>query len=78
MDNKSAEDSEWDMNLLNLEMKDLMDDGYNLNLTGFTPEQLEALSVLTESTLEGETDEDDLPKIPKEPKSKLGEIYELG
>ena len=78
MDNKSSEDSEWDMGLLHLEMKDLMDDDYNLNLTGFTPEQLEALSVLTESTLEGKTDEDDLPEIPKEPKSKVGDIYQLG
>ena len=68
MDNKSSEDSEWDMDLLHLEMKDLMDDDYNLNFTGFTPEQLEALSVLTESILEGKTDEDDLPEIPKEPK----------
>ena len=32
MDNKSSEDSEWDMGLLHLEMKDLMDDDYNLNL----------------------------------------------
>ena len=78
MDNKSSEDSEWDMDLLHLEMKDLMDDDYNLNFTGFTPEQLEALSVLTESTLEGKTDEDDLPEIPKEPKSKVGDIYQLG
>jgi DNA modification methylase len=78
MDNKSSEDSEWDMDLLHLEMKDLMDDDYNLNFTGFTPEQLEALSVLTESILEGKTDEDDLPEIPKEPKSKVGDIYQLG
>lgn len=78
MDNKSSEDSEWNQDLLNLEIKDLIEDNYYLNMTGFTPEEIDALSVLTESVLEGETDEDDIPKIPKEPKSKLRDIYELG
>jgi DNA modification methylase len=78
MDNKSSEDSEWDQELLNLEIKDLIEDNYDLNMTGFTPEQIDALSVLTESILEGKTDEDSIPEPPKEPKSKLGDIYELG
>lgn len=78
MDNKSSEDSEWDSDLLNLEMKDLIDDNYDLNMTGFTAEQIEALSVLTEAVLEGETDEDSIPEPPKEPISKPGDIYELG
>ncbi len=78
MDNKSSEDSEWDKDLLNLEIKDLIEDNYDLNMTGFTPEQIDALSVLTESILEGETDEDSIPEPPKEPKSKPGDIYELG
>ena len=78
MDNKSSEDSEWDQDLLNLEIKDLIEDNYDLNMTGFTPEQINALSVLTESVLDGETDEDDIPEIPKEPKSKFGDIYKLG
>lgn len=78
MDNKSSEDSEWDKDLLNLEIKDLIEDNYDLNMTGFTPEQIDALSVLTESILEGETDEDSVPEVPVEAISKHGDIYELG
>src|SRR6056300_246488 len=32
MDNKSSEDSEWDKELLNLEIKDLIEDNYDLNM----------------------------------------------
>lgn len=78
MDNKSAEDSSWDKDLLNLEIKDLIADDYDLNMTGFSSEEIEELSVICESILEGKTDEDSIPEPPKEPKSKLGDIYQLG
>tara|TARA_Y100001951_G_C11277891_1_gene263178 strand:+ start:79 stop:1248 length:1170 start_codon:yes stop_codon:yes gene_type:complete len=78
MDNKSSEDSSWDKDLLNLEIKDLIADDYDLNMTGFSNEEIEELSVISESILKGKTDEDSIPEPPKEPKSKLGDIYELG
>jgi ParB-like chromosome segregation protein Spo0J len=33
--NKSAEMAEWDMDLLNIEIESLMDDGFDIDLTGF-------------------------------------------
>mgnify|MGYP003136367991 FL=1 len=78
MDNKSSESSEWDKSLLNLELKDLLNNNLDLNLTGFTEDEIDALSVLSESVTEGLVDEDEIPKPSTKPVSKIGDIYQLG
>ena len=78
MDNKSSEDSLWDEKLLALELKDLVIDEFDIDLTGFSKDEFDALSVLNESVLDGETDEDEVPPLKKEPISNLGDIYQLG
>jgi DNA modification methylase len=75
-DNQLAMNSGWDTSLLTLELTDLQDDGFDLELLGFDPKELNAL--LEPGVIEGLTDEDSVPDIPKEPKTKLGDIYELG
>src|SRR5512134_3126740 len=40
MDNRSHEDSEWDDSLLALELGDLKDEDFDLELTGFADEEL--------------------------------------
>ena len=77
MDNRSSEDSEWDEELLSLELMDLQDNEFDLGLTGFTPEELSALLSLNEMT-EGLTDEDAVPDLPEEPTTKLGDLWLLG
>ncbi|WP_428542710.1 DNA modification methylase [Profundibacter sp.] len=77
MDNRSAENAEWMEDLLNLELSDLLDADYDLELTGFTDEELNGLL----SGLEGETDtegEDDIPEAPEEPVSRPGDLWVLG
>lgn len=64
-DNSSAE-SEWDQDMLIAECRKLEKDLFGL--TGFDDD------LITESTVE----DDDIPPIPVKPKSKLGEIYQLG
>jgi DNA modification methylase len=62
--------------MLSLELQDLKDD-IDLSLLGFDPDELDALLNPIEET-EGLTDEDAVPDVPDEPKTKLGDIYILG
>lgn len=74
-DNKIAEIAEWDMELLENEMHFLQELDFDLSLTGFDDDELEAL--LFEET-EGLTDEDEVPDVPDDPVSKLGDVWLLG
>jgi DNA modification methylase len=75
-DNRIALNSGWDTGMLSLELQDLKDD-IDLSLLGFDPDELDALLNPIEKT-EGLTDEDAVPDVPDEPKTKLGDIYILG
>jgi DNA modification methylase len=75
-DNRIALNSGWDTGMLSLELQDLKDD-IDLSLLGFDPDELDALLNPIEET-EGLTDEDAVPDVPEEPKTKLGDIYILG
>lgn len=76
-DNKLALNAGWDNEFLTLELKDLEDEGFDLSLTGFDDKELDALLNVIEGT-EGLTDEDAVPEVPEEPKTKLGDVYILG
>jgi DNA modification methylase len=75
-DNRIALNSGWDTSMLSLELQDLKDD-IDLSLLGFDPDELDALLNPVEET-EGLTDEDAVPEVPVEPKTKPGDIYILG
>jgi DNA modification methylase len=75
-DNKLALNAGWDTAMLSIEMKDLEDEGFDLTLLGFDDKELNAL--LEPEVTEGLTDEDAVPDVPEEPKTKLGDIYILG
>jgi DNA modification methylase len=75
-DNKLALNAGWDNELLTIELNDLMADGFALEILGFDPKELSAL--LEPEVVEGLTDEDAVPDVPEEPKTKLGDIYQLG
>ena len=74
-DNRTAEESEWDNELLKMEIKDLEAKDFKLDLLGFNDEQLN--NILFEEK-QGLTDEDEVPEAPEEPISKLGDIWKLG
>ena len=74
-DNRTAEESEWDNELLKMEIKELEDKDFKLDLLGFNEDQLNNL--LFEEK-QGLTDEDEVPETPEEPITKLGDIWKLG
>lgn len=66
-DNKVAEYSEWDMDLLMIELNDIE---FEMEDFGFDDAEIEDIE---------EAEEDDFEvEVPEEPKSKLGQIYQLG
>jgi len=75
-DNKLAMNAGWDTELLTIELDELLADGFALELLGFDKDELDAL--LAPEQVEGLTDEDAVPEIPEEPKTKLGDIWVLG
>lgn len=75
-DNKLALNAGWDNAMLTIEMQELEDEGFDLSLLGFDDKELNAL--LQPEIVEGLTDEDAVPDVPEEPKTKLGDIYILG
>ena len=76
-DNKLALNAGWDNNLLTIELNELLADDFALDILGFDKDELDALLNPIQAT-EGLTDEDDVPDVPEEPKTKLGDIYILG
>lgn len=75
-DNQLAMNAGWDIELLKIEVADLNEDGFDLELLGFDNKMLDSL--LEPEVKEGLTDEDQVPEVPKEPKTKLGDVYILG
>jgi len=75
-DNKLALNADWDNELLTIELNELLADGFALEVLGFNPDELSAL--LEPEVVEGLTDEDAVPEVPEESKTRLGDIYQLG
>ena len=75
-DNKMALNAGWDEELLKIELENLKELDFDLNLTGFNVDELDDILGTEE---EKEVVEDDFEvEVPEEPKAKLGDIYQLG
>ncbi|UZR30769.1 site-specific DNA-methyltransferase [Methylococcus mesophilus] len=82
-DNRLALDAGWDEELLALELAELSGAGFDLALTGFNDDELEALlSIDTEDSDDAEDREpetaDDVPEPPAAPLSRPGDVWQLG
>ena len=78
MDNRSSENAEWDKDLLNLELADLLEVDFDLGLTGFSDDELNALMSSLEEGSGPQDGEDDIPSAPEDPVSRPGDLWVLG
>ena len=76
-DNRIAANAGWDDELLGVELAELQEAGFDLELTGFTEDEWDKLIAGDEGT-EGLTDEDAVPEITENPVSQPGDVWLLG
>lgn len=74
--NRMAEFAEWDNELLALELGELGDAGFDLELTGFTDEEIKALMPV--EVTEGLTDQDAAPAVQENPVTVPGDVWIMG
>ena len=73
-DNRLALDAGWDNDMLKIELSELQGDGFNLELTGFSLDELAGFL----DTNEGLTDPDEVPDAPEVAVTVEGDVWLLG
>ncbi len=75
-DNKTSDLSDWDYEILPIELSELRDAGFNLELLAFDDKEL--VKLLDTELTEGNTDPDEIPAPPDEAVTRTGDIWILG
>lgn len=75
-DNKLALNAGWDDEMLRVEFAELTDLGFDLDLTGFSLDEIDALQI--EEIEPGLTDEDAVPEVLAQPVTVEGDVWLLG
>lgn len=77
-DNKIALNAGWNEEMLALEMKELEESDFNLDILGFSEDELKELENFGEPQTEAKSEEDEVPEAPVEPITKRGDMWILG
>ena len=77
-DNKLALNAGWDEEMLRVELESLKEDNFNLDVVGFTNEELDVLLADPEAAHEGLTDEDAVPETQEAAVTVPGDVWLLG
>ena len=75
-DNKLAELAGWDNDMLSINFAELSNDGFDLSLTGFSDEEIDAIT--PQQVNDGLTDPDETPEVTEKVVSTLRDIWVLG
>ena len=71
-DNRTAQEAEWDLDILASEFADLKTFDFDLTITGFDPREIDKF------TLSVNPAEDDVPPVPEVPITKPGDLWVMG
>jgi DNA modification methylase len=74
-DNRIALNAGWDLEMLQLELKDLSALGADLSVLGFTEQEL---AKALQSAASGLTDENEIPKLGENAVTAVGDVWRLG
>ena len=75
-DNKIGENASWDDELLGLELTELQEAGFDLDLTGFSEDEWNELIGGDDNV--GLTDDDAVPEVTENAVTKLGDVWLMG
>ena len=75
-DNQTSTLSDWDYDILPIELSELQDAGFDMGLLAFDEDELDKL--LKVEPTEGLTDDDAVPEPPAEPITQPGDLWLLG
>lgn len=75
-DNRTHEEAEWIDELLAIELGEIRDMGYDLDITGFDPDELDKL--LAGDGADGLTDDDAIPEVQEKAVSQAGDVWVCG
>jgi DNA modification methylase len=77
-DNRLALSAGWDEEMLRVELESLKEDDFNLDLVGFTDEEIEDILAGPEESKAGLTDEDAVPEEQEQVVTQPGDLWVLG
>ena len=77
-DNRLAEAAGWDEEMLAIELQALMEEDFNLDITGFDAAEVDKLLAGLEEEAAGETEDDAVPEVEEKTVSKPGDLWVLG
>ena len=77
-DNKSGELAEWDLEILPIELVELRQGGFDMDVLAFDEEELAKLLNAGMGITEGLTDPDSVPEPPDDPITQRGDLWILG
>jgi len=77
-DNKTGELAEWDLEILPIELNELRESGFDMDVLAFDDEELGQLLSQAEGVTEGLTDPDSVPEPPDDPITQRGDLWMLG
>jgi DNA modification methylase len=77
-DNKLAENAGWDNDMLALELRELGDMDFDMELTGFGNDEIAQLLAAATAMPTGGTDPDAVPPVQPKPVTRAGDVWRLG